>query len=330
MNYSLLTRLVSGHVEARIIQVAVKMAVFDSLKGRNLNASSLALSLNADSRGTELLLNALVAIGLLEKEGDRFSLNRVSSEFLISDSPKYYGHMILFDSSLWSTWGSLEQAVRTGGAVRSPDMYQGDPQETERFIMAMDSLVKARRDAEVLASILDLSEVKDMLDVGSGPASYAIYLCRKNPGLRVKLFDLPETMKITERCVKASGLEERIQLITGDYRCDPIPGKYQLVFLSNIIHLEGEKENLRLMEKLSPCLERGGRIVIKDHIMDDSLTDPHVGATFSLLMLLTTRYGRCYSFREVQNWLKPAGFTSISQVPLPAPLNSSLVVAYKE
>jgi len=130
MDYSLLARVASGHAEARIIQVAVSMKIFDALKDRSLSVASLASTLSADSRGTELLLNALVALGLLEKTDDRFSLNRVSSNYLVTSSPEYYGHMILFDSALWSSWGSLEQAVRTGSALHSPDMFQGDPEET--------------------------------------------------------------------------------------------------------------------------------------------------------------------------------------------------------
>ncbi len=329
MDYSSLARLASGHVEARIIQVAVSMKVFDALKDRSLNASSLASSLRADPRGTELLLNALAAIGLLEKESDRFSLNRVSCDYLVTSSPKYYGAMILFDSALWSSWGSLEKAVHTGKAVRSPDMFQGDPHETERFILAMDSLVKARGDAEVLANTLDLSQVNELLDIGSGPGTYAIHLCQSNPHLRAKLFDLPGTMNVTERCVRTAGMEDRIELITGDYRYDSIPGSYQMIFLFNIIHSESAEENARLIKKLYPCLEAGGRVVIKDHILDDSLRDPPVGAIFALLMMLTTKHGRCYSFNEVKEWLKTAGFTSTHQIHLPPPLTSSLVVGIK-
>jgi len=329
MDYSLLARVASGHAEARIIQVAVSMKIFDALKDRSLSVASLASTLSADSRGTELLLNALVALGLLEKTDDRFSLNRVSSNYLVTSSPEYYGHMILFDSALWSSWGSLEQAVRTGSALHSPDMFQGDPEETERFILAMDSLVKARGDPEVLANTLDLSQVKELLDIGSGPGTYAIHLCRNNPNLRAMLFDLPGTLKVTERCIRAAGMEDRIQLITGDYRYDPIPGSYQMIFLSNIIHSESAEENARLIKKLYPCLEAGGRIVIKDHILDDSLTDPPVGAIFALLMLLTTKHGRCYSFNEVKVWLKAAGFTSAQHIDLPPPLTSSLALGLK-
>jgi hypothetical protein len=134
---------------------------------------------------------------------------------------------------------------------------------------------------------------------------------------------------MTERFVRASGVSDRIKSIAGDYRSDPIPGKYQIVFLSNIIHGESSEQNERLMARLYACLDHGGKIVVKDHILDDSLAHPSAGALFSLLMLLSTEAGRCYSFNEVKGWLATAGFTRVREVPLPSPLTSSLVIGEK-
>ncbi len=329
MNFSDLARLAGGHIEARAIQVALSLGIFDALKDKSQDASGIASSIRADLRATELMLNALVAIGLLDKKGQLFSLSKISSTYLVTGSSKYFGGMVLFESSLWDCWGALEKAVRSGKPARAPDMYQENPEETERFIYAMHSLVETRGDAEILTERLDLSGVTELLDIGSGPGTYPIHLCRKYPGLQATIFDLPGTMKITERLVQASGLGSRIKLVTGDYRLDPIPGRYQMIFLCNIIHAESSEENSRLMAKLYPCLDEGGKIVIKDHILDETLTHPPAGAVFSLLMLLTTVHGRCYSFNEIKGWLEKAGFTRSTILPLPSPLTSSLVMGEK-
>ena len=205
-------------------------------------------------------------------------------------------------------------------------MYQDDPRETQIFINAMDSLVNARGDAEVVSRVLEWDGVREFLDVGSGPASYPIHLCRKYPELRATIFDLPGTLALTQRYVREAAMTERIRLIAGDYRKDPIPGSYDMVFLSNIIHGEGEQENLSLIDKLTANLKTGGRLVIKDHILDDSRTAPPVGAIFSLLMLLTTASGRCYSFSEIKLWMERAGLANVEQINLPPPLTSSLVI----
>lgn len=317
-------------MEARAIQAAVSLGIFDELTDRARDAATVAAAIGADPRATELLLNALVGLGLLEEKGRLFSLNDTSSRYLVRSSSQYLGGMIQFDASLWDSWGELANAVRSGKPVRAADMYQTDPKETESFIYAMHSLVRARGDAEILADTLDVGAARELLDIGSGPGTYAIGLLAKHPELRATIFDLPGTMKVTETFVRASQFADRIRLVTGDYRVDPIPGTYQLIFLSNIIHAESSDQNALLFAKLYGCLDHGGKIVVKDHILDETLTHPAVGAVFSLLMLLTTVQGRCYSFEEVKGWLEKAGCGGIRRISLPPPLTSSLVVGERE
>ena len=234
--------------------------------------------------------------------------------------------MIRFESLLWSCWEKLPEAIRSGGPARPPNMYQDNPAETEIFIKAMDSLVNARGDAAVAANATDWSGIAELLDVGSGPATYSIAFCERFPGLRVTIFDLHGTLAITDRYVREAGMSARIRLVAGDYRTAPIPGIYDVIFLSNIIHGESFENNRSLIRKLVSNLKPGGQIVIKDHILDDSRTTPPVGAVFSLLMLLTTESGRCYSFKEINSWMEQAGLPQVRQIDLPPPLTSSLVV----
>lgn len=329
MEFSELARLASGHVEARIVQASVQLGLFDYIGDQTLDAAQVAGALRTDLRATELLLNSLAALALLEKQGDRFSSSATAKTYLVSRSPQSLCGMIRFDASLWNCWEKLADAVRSGKPARPTDMYQETPAETETFIQAMDSLVKARGDAEVLAHALDWENVTDLLDIGSGPATYPIYLCRKHPKLRATIFDLPGTLKITERYVREAKLDQRIRLVSGDYRNDPIPGRYDAIFLSNIIHGEGSEENQMLMTKLAANLNAGGRMIVKDHFLDESRANPPVGAIFSLLMLLTTASGRCYSFNEVKSWFENAGLNRVRQIDLPPPLTSSLIIGEK-
>lgn len=326
MDYSDLARLASGHVEARIVQTAIELRLFDCIGDRALPAAEIAAALATDPRATELLLNSLAALALLDKRDKRFSLSEAARTYLVVQSPRSLSGMIFFDASLWRYWEQLAVAVRSGRPVCEPNMYQDNAAATETFINGMDSLVKARGDAEVVAAALDWRDVADLLDVGSGPATYPITLCRKFPGMRVTVFDLPGTLRITERYVRRAALTERINLVSGDYRSDAIPGCYEAIFLSNIIHGENFDENRRLIAKLVSNLKTGGRIIVKDHILDETRAQPTVGAVFSLLMLLTTNDGRCYGFDEVKSWMENAGLTGIEQIHLPPPLTSSLVV----
>ena len=327
MDFSQLMGLASGHVEARIVQSAVELKVFEAVEARPLSSIAAAAQLQLNDRALELLLNALTALGLLEKHGDQFALTEISRRYLLRGSRQYVGGMIGFDSMLWRAWESLPQAIRSGLPARPPNMYQADPRETEIFINAMDSLVKARGDTEVLARAIEWSKIGTLLDVGSGPATYPIALCERFPQLRAAIVDLPGTLKTTERFVAGANLTARIELIPVDYRRDPIPGRYDAILLSNIIHGENEARNAALMRKLGANLNPRGQLIVKDHILDDSRAEPAVGAVFSLLMLLTTDGGRCYSFAEIAAWMKQAGLDRVERIDLPAPLTSSLVIA---
>ena len=329
MNFSQLMGLASGHVEARLTQTAVELRIFDALENAALTSEEAAARLALEPKAAELLLNALAAVELLHKNAALFSLADTARQYLLRSSPYYVGDMIRFESSLWNCWEKLPEAIRSGKAVRPANMYQDDVNETEIFISAMDSLVKARGDSDVVASVLDWSHVGEFLDVGSGPATYPIALCKKFPNLHATIFDLPVTLNITRHFIRAAGMEDRIRLIAGDYRKDAIPGDYQVIFLSNVIHGEDYAKNEALIGKLAKNLEPAGRIVIKDHILDDSRAKPAVGAIFSLLMLLTTAGGRCYSFNEIRTWMEAAGLSEVEQINLPSLLTSSLVIGTK-
>ena len=119
-------------------------------------AEAVAARLDTNPRATGLLMNALVAMGLLLKHQGVFRLTPAAETYLRSDAPHSLTGMIRFDAALWESWGRLPEAVRTGQPVRRPDMFQDDPQDTERFIRAMHSLVMARGDADIIVDFLEL------------------------------------------------------------------------------------------------------------------------------------------------------------------------------
>jgi SAM-dependent methyltransferase len=328
MEFRELARINGGYAEARILHAAVTLGLFDRLDAAGRTAAAIADAAGTNVRATELLLNALVAMRLARKDGDRFKETEVGKTYLTAASPTSYTGFVKFDAALWPLWGNLAETVRTGKPARDPDMFQSTAEDTARFIDAMASIVSARGDARVLAETLDLRGVGRLLDVGAGPGTYAIELCRRHPELRVTLFDLPGTLAVTRRHVDTSGVGDRIELVPGDYLRDPLPGGYDMVFLSNIVHGEDEATNRGLMRKIHGALAPGGRVLIKDHVTDESGTSPAPAAIFSVAMLLFTR-GRDYAFAEIRDWLTAAGFARVEADVLPPGLVSTLVVGWK-
>lgn len=331
MDFSRLAGLAGGHAEARAIQIALKLGLFEALKDRELDASVLAQSIDCDSRATMLLANGLVALDILRLEENSYALTESSRRMLVEGSPEYLGGMILFDEALWETWGHLEQTIRSGRPARMPDMFQSNPKETARFIRAMDSLVRARGDAIYAAEHLDLGFARSIVDLGGGPGTYLLEFLQVNPQARGAIYDLPATLEVARRIIgeRAPWALERIDLRAVDYREGELPGPVDVIFMSNIIHSEDEAANTALIGKCFRTLGSGGLLVIKDHIMNSELTEPSAGAIFSLYLLLTT-HGRDYSFSEVNEWLRAAGFDDVRHDPLPTPpFTSSMVIGRK-
>jgi SAM-dependent methyltransferase len=332
MDFSTIAGLAGGHAEARAIHVALELGVIEALSHRALRAEELAREIGCETRATMLLGNALTAMGLLQKEDGRYKLTEGSRRYLLESSPEYLGGMISFDASLWEVWGRLADSIRSGEPARRPDMFQTTPVETTRFIRAMNSLVRARGDAVWTAEHLDFSGVRTLVDLGGGPGTYLIEFLKRAPDARGAIYDLHATLEVAKKMIAEhdARLLPRVDFRDIDYNARDLPGPVDLIFMSNIIHSEDEGRNAALVTKCFRALKAGGRLVIKDHIMDDELVEPAAGAIFALYLLLTT-YGRDYSLKEVSNWMTAAGFQQIEFKPLPnPPFTSSLVIARRQ
>jgi SAM-dependent methyltransferase len=331
MDFAELAAIASGHAQARAIQVALKLGVFEALATRPASAADLANIVGADLRAISILANALVALSLLESPNGAYRLSTAAQRYLVAESPEYLGGMILFDEANFPLWASLENTVRSGRPARRPDMFQNDAGETERFIRAMDSLVRARGDARWVAEHLDLRRARKIADLGGGPGTYLAAMLRKNPAAAGELWDLEATLKVSRKILleREADCADRIVLSSVDYNSGELPAPVDVIFMSNVIHSETAETNAELIRKCFRSLAPDGTIIIKDHVMNRALTHPPSGAIFSLYLMLTTN-GRDYSFDEISRWLVDAGFTRVRREDLPSPpFSSSLVTAVK-
>jgi hypothetical protein len=331
MNFGAIAAMAGGHAEARAIQVALKLGLFKALANAPLDEASLAAALRTEPRATGLLANAITALALLNKTDGRFALTDSARRYLLRDSSEYLGGMILFDAELWDVWGRLEDSIRTGKPARTPDMFQTSHDDTARFIRAMDSLVRARGDAEWVAENLDLSNIGTIADLGGGPGTYVAAMLKRRPHLRAAIWDLPATLAVACEVLaeREPTVHDRIEMESVDYLKDQLPTGADAIFMSNIIHSENEAANAALMKKCFAALSPGGMLIVKDHLMNRELTAPAAGAVFALYLLLTTR-GRDFSFDEVCSWMREAGFRDLEERALPSPpFTSSMVIARK-
>ncbi len=203
-------RLSGGFRASRVILTANNYAVFEHLKTPK-TAIWLAGKIKTDVRATEILLDAVTALGLLKKTGATYHNAVLAKKFLLKESPWYQGDMLRHSDALWKNWSGLDEVMKTGLPNRSGG------RDHESFIMAMHNNAVFR--ASTVIGALDLSNVKKALDLGGGPGTYSMELARH--GMTVTLFDLPDTVDIARKIVKASKVRS-IEFIGGDYHSDDI------------------------------------------------------------------------------------------------------------
>ncbi len=298
--------------ESKVLLTAVKLDVFGMLAGRAGTTKDVAQRLQADPKATGVLLNALVSIGLLRKEGGRYTNAPEAQEYLVKDSPTYAGHLLLLQDAEWDNWGKLESVVRTGRSPVKDHLFRTDPRLAENVLMVLHRV--ALQHAPTLAKQIDLSGSRTLLDLGGGAGTHAMAFCQAYPNLAATVFDLPETLPTTERLIKEVGLEGRIRLCSGDFNRDDVGGPYDAVLMSDILHYQGAEANAALVRKVHGALASGGRLVIKDRFLDESGTSPAWTAVFAVHILVNTEKGRCYTMAEAIQWLKDAGFASIDEL----------------
>lgn len=302
-----LTSISRGFQGAIVLAAAAEFDLFDLLASGALTPEQAAEKLGLDARALGIVMHALAGMKLLEKEEDGSFVNTaLTDELLVRGQPSYQGDILRHNARLIRRWVELPEVLRTGSHVESGRPLE-DKGSRRDFILGMSNI--ARLSAGRLIDALHLKDTSRMLDLGGGPGTYAIAFCEKFPQLKATVFDLPEVIdEITVDQVRQAGLSERVGFMRGDYLKDDYGSGYDLVLVSNIIHSLGERENRELVERCHAALVTGGRIIIKDFLLDEDMVFPAFASMFAVNMLVGTANGRSYSLDEVRAWLADLGF----------------------
>ncbi|MGD9212151.1 MAG: methyltransferase [Desulfobacteraceae bacterium] len=319
-----LNQLIRGFMESRIILTAIELDLFSAI-GTGATASDVAQRIGAHPRATEKLMNALIAIEILEKKSDVFYNGPLSAKFLTAgaqfDSRMASMHIV----GLWHSWSTLTDCVKKGTSINLEKKKERDEHATKAFIAAMHKN-SAFRANQVIKQI-NLDSVTRILDLGGGSGAYTMAFIKEKPTIKATIFDTPQVVPLAKDYIAKAGLSENMEFIVGDMIADSIGSGYDLVWISAICHMWGPEENLKLLKKVNQALNPGGRVVIQDFILNDTGTAPRIGAVFALNMLVNTKAGSSYSKNEYIDWLTSAGFNKTENIVLPGP--TDLIIATK-
>jgi predicted O-methyltransferase YrrM len=301
--------LARNFMESRILLSGAELNLFTVLTTIPLSAQEVASRIGGDLRALTILLDALAALGFLVKRGETYQCAPSVSPSVSADAPDSILPMVLHMASLWWKWSGLTSVVRGNNPSDEASASSQDTNELGAFIGAMD-VIAARLAPQIVAAVNPGSS-RALLDVGGASGTYTLAFLRAAPEMKATLFDRPEVIKIARQRLGEAGVLSRVTLVAGDFYRDEFPQGHDLAFVSAIIHQNSPEQNLNLFVKVFRSLVPGGRIVIRDHVMEPDRTNPKEGTVFAVNMLLSTSGGRTYTYDEIKAGLAQAGFVSI-------------------
>jgi ubiquinone/menaquinone biosynthesis C-methylase UbiE len=304
----------------RVLMVGHQLGIFEALRIPQ-TAAQVAKQCGTDPSMTERLLIACCALGVVQRDKGKFGLTKLGRDLLLPESPRYIGGILGHYENLWWFWTGLKEVVRTGKREAAPPAPQEFADKWHEFwIWAMHGIA-ANGVGQWLASNLDLSDRKLLLDVGGGPGTYSVILCQRFPNLRAVIWDLPRTLAIAEEVIKRFGMQGRITLQVGDWNKDEFGTGYDCLLMSNILHGPSSQAPMKLA-KAFRALESGGLLIVHDFLLNDEKTGPLPAALFNLMV-------GAYSVGELMALIEEAGFKDVRLVAYLPKRGSGLITAIR-
>jgi len=325
MNQNAIREFVSSFQKSRILLTSFELDIFTNIDESGTSNKQITHKLKLDEHACERLMNALVSLGFLKKQNQLFFNTAETFTFLSKKSPDYLGGL-MHSNHLWNTWSNLTMVIKTGVSAHPAEINERGEDWLIPFITAMHD--RAKKQAPQQLASIDLSGINSILDVGGGSGAFSMEFVSRKPGIEVTVFDLPNVVPITKVFLEKEGFSDKVKTYAGDYATDELPGGFDMVFLSAIIHSNSLKVNADLIKKCFSSLNMNGLIVIQDWIMNNDRTRPTAGAVFAINMLVGTESGDCFTEQEVIEMLSAAGFKDISRTEFET--GSSRMTAYKK
>jgi precorrin-6B methylase 2 len=326
-----------GFWASKTLLTAVKMELFTHLATKSLTGSEIKLQLCLHGRGLYDFLDSLVALGFIQKKGNKetavYSNSADTDLFLDKNKVSYMGGLLeMANNRLYPFWNFLEEALRRGtpqNEIRTGEdslfeKIYSDPDKTREFVNAMGGAQAGN--FMTFAKKFDFSSYKSLCDIGGAGAQLSAQVASHNPHMSCVSFDLPPVSPIAYENVSKFGVADRVTIRSGNFFTDPFP-KADIITMGNILHDWGISDKKLLIRKAYDALPNGGALIVIENIIDNERRENAFGLMMSLNMLIETSEGFDFTASDFDKWARDAGFGETSTMSLTGP--SSAVIAIK-
>ncbi|MDH5544968.1 MAG: acetylserotonin O-methyltransferase [Gammaproteobacteria bacterium] len=319
-------QVASGYWNSCVLHAANRLDIFNLLDGQSKDLDTLTNETQSDRRCLSALLSALVSMDFLDRDGDVFMNNQFSNTFLVSSSKFYQGGIVYMFENWYEAWGGLYNTVKTG--TPSALMHQEySDEETRNYMMGMHN--RALSQSDVLTAMFDLSGKKKLMDVGCGPATFSVKFCEKYEGLNAVAMDREQNLKIAGEIVDMYGMQDRVQLLPGDYNTDSLGSGNDAMLLSSMTNQESPENIRKLLKKCYDSMNDDGVIMIQEQLLHADKKGPQLAALIGVNQIINTVSGCSYSTAEMEEILRDVGFVDITSKQMAPPSPFIMVSGYK-
>lgn len=314
-------RLASGFMAAKHLFAASELGLFEALADSPATIDGLAARTGLTRRAARISADAMVALGLLEREGENYRNTAVAAAFLAGRGPADLRPFLRFwDKISYPTWGALSEALAKGPPK---EIFALDDELQEVASAGIEAILAGP--AMALPGAFDFSHHRRLLDVGGGTGSWSIAVARAHPHLAATVLELPAVAAIARKRIAAAGLSARIGVAVGDAMAGALPSGHDAFLLANLVHYWSPDENRALLRRVRRAAEPGAALLLADFWTDPTHTQPVQAALMAGEFAVHLRHGDVYSVEEVRGWLEESGWRFVRHAPLAGP--QSLVVA---
>lgn len=303
-----------GFMASKVLFSAIHFGVFTELAKGSLGGQTLTERLALHPRSARDFLDALVALGMLERRGELYSNTTEADFYLDRAKPTYIGSFFeMYNVRDYPFWGSLNEALRTGEPQNEikggEDLFSAlysKPEKLRLFLRSMTG--HSLPSAIAIARKFPWQKYKTFADIGTAEGCLPVQVALSNPHLVGEGFDLPTVRPFFEEYVASFGLQERLRFRNGDFFKDPLPSADVLV-MGMILHDWNLADKRALLKKAYDALPRAGSLIVYEHLIDDERRKNVAGLLMSLMMLIETQDGFDYTGADCCGWMREAGFT---------------------
>lgn len=321
-----------AHWGSKTLLSAVELGLFTELAKGPLRPEEIRSRCGIHERSALDFLDALVALGMLERTQGKYSNTPATDLYLDRAKPSYLGGMLVMMSvRLFRHWADLTEGLKTGQpqneAKHGGDLFDtlySDPHRLEEFLSAMTGLSLGI--AHAIAQKFPWSQYKSFVDIGVAQGGLPVVLANTHSHLTGIGADLPVVKPVFEKYVASFGLQERLRFAPLDFFMEPLP-KADVVIMGHILHDWDLPTKKMLLSKAYEALPAGGALIVFEAIIDDDRRRNAFGLLMSLNMLIETRGGFDYTGADCAGWMREAGFKQTRVEPLTGP--DSMVIGLK-